>query len=241
MNELKLLLKGILAGLAISAPVGPVNVLCIKRTLARGWTAGVISGLGAAAADTIYGGIAGFSISFIIGFLVREEFWIRLFGGILLIGIGILYYYRRPESLEKERRNESEKSEYVSAFLLTLTNPTTVLSFLAVLAGLGMGQHREWWLTLFLVLAVPSYGRFDEPIWRLRPELLPQTLIVGVAYLALAFYLRVDPSGEQGQIRRQLRRRHDGDAFEARPGLGRGWRCRRQRRIGGQHAAVQVL
>jgi threonine/homoserine/homoserine lactone efflux protein len=154
MNELKLLLKGILAGLAISAPVGPVNVLCIKRTLARGWTAGVISGLGAAAADTIYGGIAGFSISFIIGFLVREEFWIRLFGGILLIGIGILYYCRRPQSLEEERRNESEKSEYVSAFLLTLTNPTTVLSFLAVLAGLGMGQHREWWLTLFLVLGV---------------------------------------------------------------------------------------
>src|SRR5262245_30828998 len=154
MNELQLLLKGMLAGLAISAPVGPVNVLCISRTLAKNWISGVTSGMGAATADTIYGSIAGFSISFVIGFLIREEFWIRLFGGILLLGIGVFYYCRRPQSLEEARGNGSGQSEYASAFLLTMTNPTTVLSFLAVLAALGTGQHREWWLTLFLVVGI---------------------------------------------------------------------------------------
>src|SRR5213593_174948 len=74
MKDLELLLRGILVGLAISAPVGPVNVLCISRTISKGWAAGVISGLGAAVADTIYGAIAAFSIHVVISFLLREEF-----------------------------------------------------------------------------------------------------------------------------------------------------------------------
>src|ERR1700685_2450452 len=102
MNALELLLKGVLAGFAISAPVGPVNVLCISRTLSKGRMAGLISGLGAATADTVYGAVAGFSISFVIQFLIREEFWIRLCGGSLLIAIGIFYYFKKPTSLEKQ-------------------------------------------------------------------------------------------------------------------------------------------
>ena len=154
MNALDLLLKGMLAGFAISAPVGPVNVLCFSRTLSKGRMAGLISGLGAATADTIYGGIAGFSISFIIIFLLHEEFWIRLFGGMLLITIGIRYYFKKPQLLEDEKRKQATHSDFVSALLLNLTNPTTVLSFLAVLAALGMGQHRSWWLKLLLVVGI---------------------------------------------------------------------------------------
>ena len=150
MQALELLVKGALAGLAISAPVGPVNVLCISRTITKSRFAGLISGLSAAAADTIYGAIAGFSISFIISFLLREVFWIRLFGGLLLIGIGIRYYFKEPGSM-KETRVESAHSEMGTAFLLNLTNPTTVLSFLAVLAVLGLGGHLVWWHTLLLV------------------------------------------------------------------------------------------
>jgi threonine/homoserine/homoserine lactone efflux protein len=153
MNDLELLFRGVLAGLAISVPVGPVNVLCISRTLSRGRRAGLISGLGAAAADTVYGAIAGFSISFVIQFLLREEFWIRLCGGVLLIGIGIRYYFKKPQSITDEIYR-STHSELVSAFLLNLTNPTTVLSFLAVLAALGMGHHRARWLTLLLIAGI---------------------------------------------------------------------------------------
>lgn len=154
MTEFELLIRGLLAGLAIAVPVGPVNVLCISRTLSKGWRSGLASGLGAATADTLYGSIAGFSITFIIRFLIREEFWIRLFGGILLILIGVVYYFKRPQALKGEKRGETKQTDYTSALFLTLTNPTTVLSFLAVLAAIGMSQHKTWWLTLFLVLGI---------------------------------------------------------------------------------------
>jgi threonine/homoserine/homoserine lactone efflux protein len=151
MNSLELLMRGVAAGVAISAPVGPVNILCISQTLAKGPRAGIVSGLGAAAADTIYGSIAGFSISFIIEFLRKEEFWIRLFGGMVLIGIGIIYYLKKPRPLAEQQRRQSAHAEFGTAFLLNLTNPTTVLSFLAVLAVLRLGEHRAWWLTLVLI------------------------------------------------------------------------------------------
>jgi threonine/homoserine/homoserine lactone efflux protein len=153
MHALELLIRGLLAGLIIAAPVGPVNVLCMHRTILKGWKSGVISGLGAASADGIYGAVAGFSISFIINFLERELFWIRLVGGILLVAIGIWYFFKNPGSFESGAE-ESATSNFRSTFLLTLTNPTTVLSFLAVLAALGMAQHRQWWLTGFLVAGI---------------------------------------------------------------------------------------
>lgn len=153
MQEFELLIRGLLAGLMIAAPVGPVNVLCMHRTILGGWRSGVISGLGAATADMLYGGIAGFSITFIIGFLEREIFWIRLIGGILLMGIGAMYFFKDPGSFDA-KEDTSAASNFRSTFLLTLTNPTTILSFLAVLAALGMGQHRRWWLTVFLVAGI---------------------------------------------------------------------------------------
>lgn len=150
MHEINLLIRGMIAGLIIAAPVGPVNVFCIHRTIAKGWKAGVIAGAGAAAADTLYGAVAGFSITFVIQFLIREIFWVRLFGGILLIGIGVSYLLRSPQAID-QGKDGANHSDVTSAFLLNLTNPTTVLSFLAVLAALRMNQHRPWWQTVFLV------------------------------------------------------------------------------------------
>jgi threonine/homoserine/homoserine lactone efflux protein len=154
MNDIMVVAKGMLAGLAISAPVGPVNMLCVSRTITKGRAAGIVSGLGAGAADTIYGAIAGLSISFVIAFLVREEFWIRLAGGILLVGIGLWYYFRKPRSLTEERKLDSEHSAFVTAFLLNLTNPTVVLSFLAILTALGLQRHKAWAQDLALVLGM---------------------------------------------------------------------------------------
>jgi len=154
MLDIELLIRGALAGLAIAAPVGPVNVLVISHTLSKGRKAGLLSGLGAAGADTFYGAIAGFSISIVIGFLTRKLFWIRLVGGALLICIGFLYYFKRPGSLEKERHKEATHSDFAAAFFLNLTNPTTVLSFLAVLAALGIQPDKAWWLTLLVVAGI---------------------------------------------------------------------------------------
>jgi threonine/homoserine/homoserine lactone efflux protein len=105
--------------------------------------------LGAAAADTFYGAIAGFSISIVISFLLREQTKLRFFGGILLILLGVWYYFRRPGSLSKQ--NEATHSDFVTTFLLNLTNPTTVLSFLAVLAVLGLSERRPALLTLVMI------------------------------------------------------------------------------------------
>jgi len=141
--------RGLATGLIIAAPVGPVNVLCIQRTIEKGWKSGVFSGLGSAVADTVYGACAAFGISLVIDFLIREEFWIRLVGGMLLMGIGVVYYCKAPRPLGKE--TGSAHSDFASTFLLTATNPTTVLSFLAVLAMLGLGKQRPMWETSFLV------------------------------------------------------------------------------------------
>jgi threonine/homoserine/homoserine lactone efflux protein len=154
MDEIDVLLKGALAGLIISAPVGPVNVLCTSRALIKGRKAGIVSGIGAATADTIYGAVAGFSIQFVIGLLTREEFWIRLFGGVLLIAIGLRYYLRNPRQLKEVEKEESTHSDYVTAFLLNLANPTTVLSFLIVLTALGLHRQRSFGLSLTLVAGV---------------------------------------------------------------------------------------
>jgi threonine/homoserine/homoserine lactone efflux protein len=152
--DLELPLRGLAAGLIIAAPVGPVNVLCIQRTLEKGWKSGIFSGLGAAFADTLYGGIAGFGISLVINFLIREQFWFRLIGGIVLMGIGVIYYFREPASLKHGNDDSSSHSDLVTTFLLTTTNPTTILSFLVVLATLGLGSQRPLWQTSLLVTGI---------------------------------------------------------------------------------------
>ena len=145
-----------MAGIAIAAPVGPVNVLCASRTLFKGRTSGLVSGLGAASADALYGAVAAFSITFVIDFLRHQEVFIRIAGGLLLIGIGVLYFRKPPQPMNPGIPNHDNQahSDFVSALFLTLTNPTTVLSYIAVLSALGMGDHRPGWLNLLLVAGI---------------------------------------------------------------------------------------
>jgi len=133
-------LRGLIIGISIAAPVGPIGVLCIRRTLAEGRLSGFVSGLGAATADAIYGVIAGFGLTFISGFLVAQQNWLSLFGGIFLCYLGI----RTMVSLPSEEAAQSESNgllrNYLSILLLTLTNPMTILSFAAIFAGLGLAD-----------------------------------------------------------------------------------------------------
>jgi len=89
-------LCGLVIGFSIAAPVGPIGVLCIRRTLAKGRAFGFVSGLGAATADAVYGGIAGFGLTFLSGFLVSEQDWLRLVGGLFLVYLGVRTFVARP-------------------------------------------------------------------------------------------------------------------------------------------------
>ena len=155
-----MLLKGAIIGFSIAAPVGAIGVLVIRRTLTEGRAAGLISGLGAATADAIYGSIAGFGLTFIANLLVEQSFWIRLIGGCFLLYIGVKTFVTRPAALllEQTEINPGRKGllgAYVSVFFLTLTNPLTIITYMSVLAGLGIGgTDSNYILAMTLVLGV---------------------------------------------------------------------------------------
>ncbi|MEO0535602.1 MAG: LysE family transporter [Cyanobacteria bacterium P01_A01_bin.123] len=153
---LLILLKGILLGLSIAAPVGPIGVLCIRRTLALGKLVGLVSGLGAATADGVYGCIAGFGLTFISQFLVAQAFWLRLIGGIFLCYLGVKTFLSQPANEAAETpQGATLLSAYASTFVLTLTNPATIFSFVVIFAGLGIASSGQDYVSSgMLVLGV---------------------------------------------------------------------------------------
>jgi threonine/homoserine/homoserine lactone efflux protein len=134
------LVIGLIIGFSIAAPVGPVGVLCIRRTLAEGRLHGLVSGLGAATADAIYGGIAGFGLTFISDILVQQQIWLRFFGGVFLCFLGLKTLLAKPSEKSPSEKRTGLLGSYGSTFFLTLTNPMTILSFAAVFAGIGLGS-----------------------------------------------------------------------------------------------------
>jgi threonine/homoserine/homoserine lactone efflux protein len=134
------LLRGLIMGFSIAAPVGPIGVLCIRRTLAEGRCSGLISGLGAATADAIYGCIAGFGLTFISSILISQQGWLRVVGGAFLCYLGLKTFLSEPAEQVASARGNGLGGAYASTFFLTLTNPMTILSFAAIFAGLGVAS-----------------------------------------------------------------------------------------------------
>ena len=164
--DLALLTRGVILGFSIAAPVGPVGVLCIRRTLAGGRTLGFVSGLGAASADTIYGAIAAFGLTFVSVFLVNQAIWLKVVGGLFLLYLGVRTFLAPPAEREAAAEGQGLVGAYASTFFLTLTNPPTILAFAAVFGALGLANlpggygaaaslvlgvffgSALWWLTL---------------------------------------------------------------------------------------------
>jgi threonine/homoserine/homoserine lactone efflux protein len=132
--------KGFIIGFSIAAPVGPIGVLCIRRTLAEGRASGLISGLGAATADALYGCIAGFGLTFLSNLLIQHQVWIRVIGGLFLCTLGLRTFAAGPAKESASVKGGGLAGSYGSTFFLTLTNPMTILSFAAIFAGLGLGS-----------------------------------------------------------------------------------------------------
>ena len=150
-----LFLRGLVIGFSIAAPVGPIGVLCIRRTLADGQLSGLVSGLGAATADGMYGCVAGFGLTFISSALIDQQMWLRLFGGLFLCYLGIKTLLSKPAEQAARADRSGLLGVYASTFLLTVTNPLTILSFAAIFAGLGLANTGgNYASALVLVLGV---------------------------------------------------------------------------------------
>lgn len=137
METLGFFLKGVGAGFVVAAPVGPVAALCVRRALSRGALSGYVTGLGAAVADTFYGVIAAFGLSFIADVLLSNEFWFRLVGGIILCTLAVKTLYSSPVKAQSDGR-DSLASDFLSALVVTGTNPITIIAFGVIFTTIGI-------------------------------------------------------------------------------------------------------
>lgn len=158
-----LFFRGLLIGISIAAPVGPIGVLCIRRTLSNGRLTGFLSGMGAATADMVYGAVAAFGLSAISSLLMENKIWLKLIGGIFLLYLGVKTFLEKPADHAANSNQSGFVGAYFSTFFLTITNPMTILSFaaifagtmltgssgspLVIVAGVFLGSAL-WWLTL---------------------------------------------------------------------------------------------
>ncbi|MEI6559090.1 MAG: LysE family transporter [Rhodospirillaceae bacterium] len=166
MNTVVVWFQGFVLGVAIAAPVGPIGLLCIRRTLEHGQAVGFATGMGAAVADTIYGAIAAFGVSALLVFLSGHESSFRLFGGLFLLAVAARTYFKTATAGDDPVPDEKTcVGGFVTGLTLTLTNPVTMLAFVGLFAGAGVTGKLEfldaailvwgvfigasaWWLTL---------------------------------------------------------------------------------------------
>jgi threonine/homoserine/homoserine lactone efflux protein len=205
--ELPIIIKGIIMGFSIAAPVGPIGVLCIRRTINNGRLSGFFSGLGAATADGMYGCVAAFGLTFISSFLISQQFWLRLIGGAFLCYLGVKTLLSHPaEQAAKAAVSSTVAGDYLSTFFLTVTNPMTILSFAAVFAGMGLavtGGYQSagllllgvvigsalWWLCLSGIVGF-FRQKFNSTglIWVNR---ISGLIILGFGLIAMASLLKI--------------------------------------------------
>lgn len=178
--ELIFLFKGLIIGFAMAVPIGPIGVMCIRKTLAEGHSRGLIIGLGAATADALYGGIAAFGLTFVSDVIASQNFWLRLIGGGLLLFLGIRTFRARRKDPVVPFDNKGLLGSYISSFLLALTNPVTIFAFVAVFAAFGLGHKLSFLSAGILVIGVFA----GSCLW---------FLLIG--YIATLFRKKLDAGG----------------------------------------------
>ncbi len=146
--------KGLAFGFLLAATVGPMWVLCLRRTLASGALTGFVSGMGIAAADGFYGAVAAFGLTAISGFLLGYSFWIGAVGAAFLFYLGIKALLSHPALEEGKDDRPNLATAFFSTLGLTLANPPTILAFAAVFAGLGLVSTSDYAAAGWIVLGV---------------------------------------------------------------------------------------
>ena len=141
-------------GFAMAVPIGPIGIICIRKTLTEGRLRGLIIGLGAATADMLYGCVAAFGLTIISSTLVSQRVWIRLIGGALLFFLGIRTFRALPTDPNIPIKSNGMLRSYLTTVFLTLTNPMTVFAFLAIFAAVGLGDGLSYFSATALVVGV---------------------------------------------------------------------------------------
>ena len=148
-------IKGIIIGLLVSAPLGPIGIMCIQRTLNRGYMAGFISGLGAAAADIIFALIAGFGLTIVINFIEKQHIYFQILGGLFVLYLGLRIFNTNPvKQLRLQRLNKTRLSQdFASVFLLTISNPMAIFLFIGIMAALKVANDLLSYFELSILIA----------------------------------------------------------------------------------------
>jgi threonine/homoserine/homoserine lactone efflux protein len=147
-------IKGLIIGFVMAVPIGPIGIMCLRKTLAEGHSRGLIIGLGAATADSIYSSIAAFGLTFISEIITGQHFWVSMLGGVLLLYLGIRTFRAKRKDSIVPFDKKGLLGSYISAFLLAITNPMTIFAFVAVFAAFGMGLRLSFLSACILVLGV---------------------------------------------------------------------------------------
>lgn len=173
-------LKGLIIGFAMAVPVGPIGIMSIRKTLAEGHTRGLIVGLGAATADSLYASFAAFGLTFVSDLITSQQFWLRVGGGTLLVFLGIRTFQIKHRKPIIPSDNKGLLGSYVSSFFLALTNPVTIFAFVAVFAAFGLGNKLSILTACILVLGV----FLGSSLW-----------FLGLGYVATLFRKKLDSGG----------------------------------------------
>ncbi|MEI6802222.1 MAG: LysE family transporter [Burkholderiales bacterium] len=208
-DTLILFAKAMLVGLLIAAPVGPIGLLTIKRTLNQGFAAGLATGLGAATADAVYGAIGALGVTQIIAWLVDARPWLAMAGGTMLLWMAWQTFRQPLASVAAPLASHADLAKcFAGTFLLTLSNPATILSFIAVFASIAGGRAQSlsaapmiggilvgsalWWL--FLSFLVAYWRERFNAVWRLRINHASALLLGGFALWQWASVLATPPA-----------------------------------------------
>jgi threonine/homoserine/homoserine lactone efflux protein len=183
ITALVLILKGILLGLAVSVPLGPIGILLINRTIKRGMLSGFFSGLGLATADTLLALLAGVGFTVIISFINEERFIISVLAGLIIIGVGLKVFLSNPvkDIRNREKTDKSLWRDYYSVFVLSISNPYTIFIYVAFFSSVQINEN-------------------------VSPELVPIFLVPGVLIGTIAwwFFLSYFVSRFKKKIRLRL-------------------------------------
>jgi len=149
-----ILFQGMAIGFSIAVPIGPVNILCIRRTLLSGRKNGLATGFGAATADAVFGSIGAFGLTFISEVLVAQQFWLRLLGGVFLCYLGARAVFSKVGEQTNRPLEGNLRKDYSSSLLLAITNPMAILYFAAIFSTLGGTSVSNYSSSSFFVSGV---------------------------------------------------------------------------------------